>query len=228
MPERRNSQNLSYLGVGVYSATQAARLIHAAPLSIRRWLGGYENYPPLWTTQLPATDGQLRLGFLDLMELRFVREFRGYGVSLQHIRKVIRKARDLIRPNHPLSTRTFRTDGRDILADVANETGDHRLLNLRNEQWGFEEAIGPSIVADVVFSDNDWAEQWWPVGRDRGIVIDPKRAFGQPILARFGIPTRMVAITAKTEGDFKKAADILGISREAARDALDFEHAFAV
>src|SRR5690348_1230939 len=104
------------IGVGVYSAPQAARLIHSRPNEIRRWLGGYHGHSPLWEPQLPRTaDGELRLGFLDLMELRFVRAFRKHGVSLQHIRQVLAKARDLIRSEHPLSTRRFKTDGKDIL-----------------------------------------------------------------------------------------------------------------
>ena len=221
------SKGRTFVNLGVYSAAQAAKLAHTRPLYVRRWLGGYNGHPPLWSPQLPREDGDLRLGFLDLMELRFVREFRRHGVSLQHIRRVIIKAQELIRTSHPLTTKTFKTDGRDILAEIAHETGDTGLLNLRNEQWGFAAAIEPSIVADVVFSDDEWAQQWWPLGRDRNVVIDPRREFGQPILAREGVPTRMVALVARAEGGVAQAADVLGVALAAANDAIEFEHAFA-
>ncbi|MGO8915287.1 MAG: hypothetical protein ACLQJR_05215 [Stellaceae bacterium] len=162
------------------------------------------------------------------MELRFVRAFRAHGVSLQHIRQVLIKARDMIRPDHPLSTRTFKTDGKDILAEVAHQTGDKGLLNLRNEQWGMTAAIEPSIVADVVFSADDWARAWWPLGRHRNVVVDPQREFGQPVLDKEAVPTRVVALTFKAENqDIQRASRVLGISVAAANEALEFERAFA-
>lgn len=217
-----------YSGIGIYSAVQAAAWIHASPADVRRWLVGYRDYAPLWKPQLPPDDGQLRLGFLDLMELRFVREFRRHGVSLQHIRAVISKARELIRTDHPLSTRRFKTDGRDILAEVAKQTGDTGLLNLRNEQWGIVAAIEPSIVADVVFSNDDTAREWWPLGRDNEIVIDPRRSFGQPIIAKYGVLTRLVARTVRAEGgDVARAAHALDVPVPMAEYALRFEQSFA-
>jgi hypothetical protein len=230
MPSRRSHAKTekSLIGVGVYSAPQAARLIRAQPGEIRRWLGGYRQRPPLWEPQVPPTaKGELRLGFLDLMELRFVREFRQHGVSLQHIRQVLAKTRELIREEHPLSTRRFKTDGKDILAEVARETGDSALLNLRNEQWGMTATIEPSIVANVVFSDDDFAEAWWPLGRDRDVAVDPRREFGQPILDKEGVQTRVVALTVEAEKNIERAARVLGIPVAAANDALEFERALA-
>ena len=37
------------------------------------------SYPPVWQRQLPDIDGTLGLGFLDLMEARFVDAFRKAG-----------------------------------------------------------------------------------------------------------------------------------------------------
>lgn len=114
-----------------------------------------------------------------------------------------------------------------MLAEVAKETGDKALLNLRNEQWGISVVIAPNILANVVFSDDDLAQTWWPLGGDRDVVIDPRREFGQPILDKEGVQTRVVALTFKAEQNIERASRVLGISLAAANDALEFEHAYA-
>ena len=102
------------------------------------------------------------------------------------------------------------------------------MLNLRNEQWGISAAIEPSIVADVVFSDDDFAQTWWPLGRARDVVVDPRREFGQPVLDKESVRTRMVVLTfSGEEENIERTARVLGIPRNAVNDALEFERAFA-
>ena len=54
-----------WLGLGLYTAAEASRLLHLPVAKVRRWLGGYRgaerDYAPLWTPQLPRLDDQLGL-----------------------------------------------------------------------------------------------------------------------------------------------------------------------
>ena len=110
-------------GVGSYTLREAARLLGTPAINISRWMRGY-NYrrngqvhksPPLWQTQWPTGDNdQIEIGFRDLIELRFVKVFTEAGVGLLAIRNCLDFARDLVKDDHPFSTRRFRTDGRTI------------------------------------------------------------------------------------------------------------------
>ena len=71
-------------GVGAYTPGEAARLLNMQPITLRRWLYGYDydhhdapgHQPPLWMPQYDAEqDGQL-LGFRDLIEARIVHALR--------------------------------------------------------------------------------------------------------------------------------------------------------
>lgn len=72
-----------FVGVGLYSVADAAKLLKAPPRNLRRWLGGYDykrddeirHVPPLWTPDIPKLDDDIELSFRDLIELRFVRAF---------------------------------------------------------------------------------------------------------------------------------------------------------
>jgi hypothetical protein len=70
-----------------YTVPEAVRLSGIPQVRLRRWLRGYTYAtgegraasPSLWQRQLPHIDGTLGLGFLDLMEVRFVDAFRKAG-----------------------------------------------------------------------------------------------------------------------------------------------------
>ena len=112
-------------GVGSYTIKEAACLLRAPAINISRWIRGYsyrrkgEVYtsPPLWQTQWPVGDsGQIEIGFRDLIELRFVKVFTDAGVGLLAIRNCLDFARELVKDDHPFSTRRFRHRRKDDLS----------------------------------------------------------------------------------------------------------------
>jgi hypothetical protein len=106
------------IGVGLYSAPEAERLIGVRARTLKRWLSGYEHgatsSPPLWQPALPLIGRFQELSFADMMEARFVRSFLQAGGSLLAIRAALARARDIWRFDRPFSTQRFRTDGRAI------------------------------------------------------------------------------------------------------------------
>lgn len=88
-------------------------------------------------TEVPKFDSKVELSFRDLMELRSVQLFLEQGLSLQAIRRAIEKAVECFGMERPLSTQRFRTDGRTIFLEVAQETGEAQLLDLKRDQYLF-------------------------------------------------------------------------------------------
>ena len=96
MPEA----SASLFNLGIYSVAEAARLTGVSTSRIRRWLRGYRfksrgrRYATdaLWHGQLDPIEGKLALGFLDLMEVRFVDAFPKQGISWPTIHKAREKA----------------------------------------------------------------------------------------------------------------------------------------
>jgi hypothetical protein len=83
------------LGIGLYTAEEAARLLAVHPSTVRRWLVGY-SYPPKDKAsghqpaviragrRDPAEPGAVT--FLDLAELLVIKGFRRHGIPLQQVR----------------------------------------------------------------------------------------------------------------------------------------------
>src|SRR5207302_8079845 len=95
------SSKITYLNVGIYTVAEASKLTGVSRDRIRRWLRGYRStarnkrYSALWSPQLPELDKKVALGFLDLIEIKFVGAFLDCGVSWPMIHKVREKAAEL-------------------------------------------------------------------------------------------------------------------------------------
>lgn len=218
------------IGTGLYTPAEAGRLIHVRSQKISRWLKGHKigdrHYPPLWRPEISLGDERIFLGFKDLMEVRVADAFIDIGVSAIKVRAAIDLAREIIGRDHPLSTNRFRTDGREIFLHVFEEEGDEedkaRLLNLFRRQYEFRSVIEP-ILTTVDFGADGSPAIWWPAGRKSNIIIDPQRAFGQPIEATSSVPTAVLAKAAEQTGGIAAAAKSYDVTEASVRAAVEFE-----
>jgi uncharacterized protein (DUF433 family) len=221
------------VGIGYYTVPEAARLLQMHARTINRWLGGYVYsdhgakvaMAPLWTPQLPHLSGHLELGFRDLIELRFVNAFVKAGLGLNTIRRCLDYARECVSDERPFSTRRFRTDGQTIFLDTLTQSGNSELLDLKENQYVLARVIQSSFKdLDI---DSATVTRWRPFNGKRTIVIDPTRAFGQPIASKSGVPTAALADAVKAEGSIERVAYLFEVSRDIVRDAVSFEKRLA-
>lgn len=188
---------------------------------MRLWYGAWGEREGL-TSQLPAIDGRIALGFLDLIEVRVIDAIRQQGVGWPTIRRVRQHASDILRTPHPFANRRLRTDGRTIFADVADETGEATLVDLARRQYAIKEVLGP-VLKDVEFDLENEAARWWPSGKRAGILIDPALSFGQPIMASSRVPTVTLTNALKVEKSIEAVAAIYQVSVASVRAAVGFE-----
>lgn len=221
------------LGIGLYSAGEASRLLKIPARSIRRWLTGYNfqhrgetiHMDPLWQPQLPQLGEHLELGFRDLIELRFVQAFIEAGLGLKTIRYCLDHAKNIVADDRPFSTQRFQTDGRTIFLESLSEQEDGNLFDLKKSQYIFKTVIERTFKdLDI---DNDAVSRWRPYKGKSSIVVDPELVFGQPTTANYNIPTIALAQAVKVEGSEKAVARLFEIPTSIVRDAVAFEESLA-
>jgi uncharacterized protein (DUF433 family) len=221
------------IGVGLYTVPQAARLAHVPARSIRRWLFGYtyryegENVasPAVVHADFAEIVRKHRIvTFRDLIEIQFVHAFRSAGASWTTIRKAAASASEITGSHHPFATRRFVTDGETIFEDFAPAA----LLDLVKKpgQLAARDILLPSLRAKLDVS-SEGARRWWPLGKNRPVVIDPERQFGQPISRDEGVPTVVLARAATAMKSVDRASKWFDVSRAAVRAAVEFEQRLA-
>jgi uncharacterized protein (DUF433 family) len=229
MTKHDRSASSSPIGVGSYTAPEAARLLRTTSRNINRWLRGYSyrhdgeerQMPPLWQPQIAREDDHLEIGFRDLIELRFVKAFVDEGVGLLAVRNCLKYARTCVDDMRPFSTQRFRTDGRTIFLESIERSGESRMLDLKERQYVFRDVIARTF-RDLDIEANA-VVRWRPFGGKQSIVIDPNRAFGQPIASKYGVPTVALAQAVDAEGSVEDVARLFEVPVSVVRDAVRFE-----
>lgn len=226
----------TFLGIGLYTVTEASRLTGVSPSRIRRWVAGYDytyrgktrHSESVWSPQVPEVDGRVGLGFLDLIEVQFICALRDRGASWKTIRQAAESARKEFKSAHPFATRRFliRTDGKKFFGHVIAGRRGRKLMDLATREFVMENLVSQSFVKSLDF-DHGQVARWWPMGRDRLVVIDPKRSFGQPIVMEKGVPTLVLADAYKAENSIKSVALWYNLSENSVKDAVEYEQQLA-
>jgi uncharacterized protein (DUF433 family) len=217
------------LETGVFSIPETAYLVGASQAEVRTWVDGRKGrQAPVIENELGRVDGKLAISFKNLMEIKFIAFFARAGVPLHEIRAIMADARRLFNNPHPFATSAvFHTDGKKILAEIARENGIESLFDLRSKNYEMKPIVLASLKSDAVYDPNGSARVWFPRRRAfPNVVINPRRAFGRPILKDSGIPTAAIANAFRAEKDAKVVALQFEIPRGHAREAFDFEASF--
>ena len=215
-----------YIGHGVYSVAEAARLTGVPASTIRRWTRGYSytrngfrhKLPPVFDSTEAGESPILR--FVDLIEVRALRSFREKGVPWLTLRIASHKAAQITGHSHPFSQRSFRTDGRRILQQV-EEAALHDIVTDEQYFKDFVRTVLPDNELD--FSETDAPVRWHPMGRESTVIIEPTRSFGAPICNPSGVRTRLLSRTYRAEQDMDRVAWWYDTTIEEVQDAVAYE-----
>ena len=222
----------SLVGVGLYSVPEASLLTGIQSRAIRRWIKGYESgsrthQPPLWQSDVTRSVED-HINFQDLLEIRFVDAFLGYGVPMTRIREAAHNAQELFNQPYPFTCKRFQTDGRSVFAALDNED-DGGMVDLVKKQNVFKKVIKPSLYSGIEYdSDENSALRWYPVPNSKKVVLDPEYAFGKPILAGLGVTTESLYHSWLAEDEnVRLVANFYEIDVAAVKAAVAFEQRIA-
>lgn len=205
---------------GFYSRREAARLLHATPKEISNWIRDYLKTRPDGSEKVvgAAVETSVRdygaLTFAELIELRYVKRFRQAGISLQKIRQAAERGR-LSGTAFPFTGKRWATLFKKLIDARAFEdavTGE-RFLAIAEEAWD-----------DLDIDEQGVARQWFPLGKDKQIVLNPQRLHGAPTISNSRVRTDTIyGQFLAVNRDARAVANWFGIDEQAVRDAVEFE-----
>lgn len=187
--------------VALYSLPECARLARLPQATLRNWVAGYW-YPaggkrvrakPVIHVAARDAGG---LTFVGLVEAVALGGFRQAGVPMQRVRKALDYAERHAGTTHLFANERILTDGVDLFWEYQERhRAEMHLVNISRE--------GQKVFPDTVMRylhEMDWGPdsfvaRWWPERKpgSRGlVVVDPRRAFGAPVVAGTGVRTEDV------------------------------------
>jgi uncharacterized protein (DUF433 family) len=229
------------LGVGFYIRAEAARLLKVHPARLNRWMHGYtyklreesnhikRHKGPIVHVDLSPVDNTIALSFVELMELRIVKSFLDRGISLQRIRVAAERAMELFNTAHPFAARRVFSGGKAIFAELSSGQDMPDLVEL-TKSGHLQIFSGPLMsgyLDEISFSDKTLlADRWWPLSNHFPVVLDPKIAFGAPVVEGTATRTEIVAAMAKaTSPDV--TANVYQLTKRQVQASVQFEDLLA-
>lgn len=209
------------LGSGIYTIPDAALILRLPLSKLRRWVvgSGKDN------EQLIQSWGEGRnraFDFNELIESHVICSLRKLHISFQRIRSARNKLVEMFDCEYPFAKRGLLTDGNHILFDrQSNE--ETPLLNLTdNGQLEFRE-ITSDFCKKIDFCDrNDLVQSFWPLGKERKVIVNPHHAFGRPVIAGSNITTEAIYALYQSGENVEDIAYQYSKEIESIQDAVDF------
>lgn len=174
------------LGIGLYTIPDVANILGLNRTLVRRWLSEY------WGNQF--NDGKRSLSswgegrnkaihFFTLIEFYVFYQLRKQGVSAQNIVKSHEVIRGELDTPFPFANSVILTDGKKIFYTTDGEL----IINAdRSKQINFK-AIIEQFCHKIDFDKDRLALRYWPLGKEKNIVVDPHHQLGQPTVKNTNI-----------------------------------------
>jgi len=215
-----------------YGLTEAARYVRLPAATLRSWVIG-RDYPkgdsqatfhPLIK---PAHKQPVQLSFYNLIEAHVLRSLRTeHGVALAELRKSIAFAEKKLQVQRLLLSPDLRTHAAEIFLD--------RYVGLINLSASGQLAM--RVAFERHLQRVEWDEWQFPVRlypyldstphtADRPIAIDPKVAFGRPIVRRAGVSTAAIADRIDAGETVAAVAEDYDLSTEEVQQAVLYSRA---
>lgn len=232
------------MGVGFYSRGEAARLLKVTSSRLNRWIRGYtyklrneadffvqRHKTPVVRAALPTIDGVVALSFVELIELRVIKAFTDRGLPLQRVRVAAERAIELFQTRHPFASKRVFTDGELVFAELGQATKpdfpDVIELTKGKHLQIHSGVLLEGYLDEVSFSQETLlADKWWPLSKGFPVVLDPRIAFGAPVIEGTATRTDVIAGAARAMSA-DAAANLYQLQKKQVEAAVQFEDLLA-
>jgi uncharacterized protein (DUF433 family) len=232
MPNEMGAKNTDLRNQPAYTLAEAARYLKLPAATLRSWVAG-RPYPkgkgmgrfqPLIH---PPGKQPPMLSFWNLIEAHVLRSLRtDHGVSIKALRQALSYAERSLNIQRLLLRRELRTEAGKVFLDRYGQLIDlsasgqlamrqlleEHLKRVEWDEWRFPVRLYPFLSAEAISAE-------------KPIAIDPKIAFGRPVVVRAGVSTATIAERIDARETVEELAADYGLSASEIEQAVLFERA---
>ena len=211
--------------LGIYLIPDAARILRLPPALLRSWVSGRsiesnQRHFPVGQLLSRGAKAEKHLNFLTLIELFTIAQLRQRGVSMVTLRNARMELSERFNTPHPFALEGLMISERTLIKSLSDEV----LLELgTNGQTAFRKVIQPFCESLDFDKTSSLASRYYPLGRDKPIVVDPHHAFGRPVIEGTNITTEAIHSLLRGGEAVEDIAESFEIDIQAVISAQAFE-----
>lgn len=200
-----------------------ANILRLPNQKVNRWTNNYwdnrfgKKYDNRYSWKV---ENSKAVNFLTLVEFYTFIQLRDSGVTATKALKAHEELAELENTSYPFAKKNIIdnicTDGKRIYfsynGNILSLDGS-RQFNLDFIKYFFKK---------LDFGENDLAKRLWPLGKDRNIVCDPARRFGQPVIDGTNILAATICNLYKSGEKEEFIASLYDLTVPQINDALEY------
>lgn len=198
------------------TAREAARHLCMPESTLDGWIAASSG-APLIHAVVPERRGWPRMPFIGIVEAYVLRALRDLGMPLRDIRLAAEMVRDEFDDPYALASQRIATDGVGVFVRVA----DNSIVHARDRQVAIREVIATHL--EYISWDNSGRPERIRLPQypsDAAVIIDPKFAWGAPVLAASKVPVDAMVQAWRTGESIAAIADEYTLNSRTVEDVL--------
>lgn len=217
-------ENSLALGNGIYTLSDVSRILRLPYYQVHKWVTKYwDNELGLQFQQSYSwviDDNNRAVSFHTLIEIYVFIQFSESGVRTRDVLNAHKELSTLFGTPFPFATKrildNLRTDGKTVF--IQHNGGTVTLDGTR--QFNLE--LIKIFFKNLDFDRDALASRFWPLGKGRNILIDPKRQFGHPVLGKSNIYPETIYNLHKSGESIDFISFTYEIEEQLVKDAIEY------
>ncbi|MDC6353277.1 MULTISPECIES: DUF433 domain-containing protein [unclassified Robiginitalea] len=223
MEKLMDFENEPKLGLGSYTSSDIAKILRIPYQKVYTWMNKYwdEKLGQRFNTKYSwEVDGTRAVSFHTFIEFYVMMKFAEAGVKPKEVLKAHNDLTKFFRTAFPFAKKEvlegIRSDGKHIFLET--KLGTVELNGTKQFNLDFIKLF----FVKLDFGEDNLANRFWPLGKERHIVVDPKRKFGSPVLKDYNIYPETFYGLHKGGESVEVIAKIYEVPLSTVRDAIEY------
>ena len=211
------------IGHGIYTAADASRILKIPYPKANYWFKYYAKKRLSKTTDYIyhfEVKNIIAVNFLTLIEMYVFYALKEKGVRTSKIIEAHTAMSEVLGTAYPFAKEEIYLSSKSLLFGSEDQliTADKTLQIVIVE-------ILKSFISKVHFNDDRIAKKFYPLGKERCVVVDPENQFGQPVIDGTNILTETIYTLSRGGDSHEYIAKLYDISPSQVSDAIEFAKA---
>lgn len=187
----------------LFTIGEAAKYLGLSYTTLRSWVRPDAGKPLVYS--FPKEGNYASIPFVGFAEAFVLAAAKRHGLKPRNIREGVEAVRKDIGLDYALATRRLLMDKTELLLSYALDPGED-LTVARNRQLQMTETVKHDLRL-ITYGSDELAETiQLPLFKKTKVIVDPREAFGQPIVERTGTRVRDILALWWAEEDIRDIA----------------------
>lgn len=218
-----NFENKPQIGIGIYSASEIARILRVPYRTVYTWMNKYwdkklgQNYGSNYSW---VKDGSRSVSFHTFIEFYVMMRFSEAGVKPKQVIEAHKELVKMYKTAFPFALK-------EVLKGI-NSDGKHVYLKTKqgiielNGTKQFNLDLIQLFFINLEFDNDNLASKFWPIGKKKSILVDPERRFGHPVIDGKNILPEIIFNHYKAGDPVAYIAHVYKLSEQEVHNALEY------